>query len=216
MPKGFTEQDAALLNALGVETEPKKVSRNTVREERIIAGFEEIQRFADLHGRAPDRGASRDVFERLYAVRLDRMSRMEECRKLLAPLDRQGLLRESDGTENGILDATDDEALLAELGVEAAPTEITELRHVRSSAEKRMRPRKSQTARPARTSSSSGRSLSKPKGRSTRVVAKRDPSSARRRSKPAGSSSSAGRRPTLQQWGRCSPRNTVTRTRASA
>ena len=138
MPKGFTEQDAALLDALGVETELKKVSRNTVREERIIEGFEEIQRFADLHGRAPDQGASRDVFERLYAVRLDRMSRMEECRKLLAPLDRQGLLRDSDGTENGVLDAADDEALLAQLGVEAAPTEITELRHVRSSAEKRM------------------------------------------------------------------------------
>ena len=137
MPKGFTEQDAALLDALGVETEPKKVSPNTVREERIIAGFEEIQRFADQHGRAPNRDGSRDVFERLYAVRLDRMSRMEECRKLLAPLDRQGLLRESDGTENGVLDAADDEALLAELGVEAAPTEISELRHVRSSAEKR-------------------------------------------------------------------------------
>ena len=56
MPKGFTEQDAALLDALGVKTELKKVSRNTVREERIIEGFAEIQRFADLHGRAPDRG----------------------------------------------------------------------------------------------------------------------------------------------------------------
>ena len=138
MPKGFTEQDAALLDALGVVTEPKKVYRHTVREERIIAGFEEIQRFADLHGRAPDRGASREVFERLYAVRLDRMSRMEECRTLLAPLDRQGLLRESDGTENDALDAADDEALLAELGVEAASADITELRHVRSNAEKRM------------------------------------------------------------------------------
>ena len=137
MPKGFTEQDAALLDALGVETDPRKVAPNTVREERIIAGFEEIQRFADLHGRAPDRGASRDVFERLYAVRLDRMSSMEESRKLLAPLDRQGLLREGDGTESDVLDAADDEALLAQLGVEAAPTEITELCHVRSSAEKR-------------------------------------------------------------------------------
>lgn len=138
MPRGFTEQDAALLDALGVVTEPKQVYRNTVREERIIAGFEEIQRFADLHGRAPDRGAGRDVFERLYAVRLDRMSSMEECRTLLAPLDRQGLLRESDGTKNDALDAADDEALLAELGVEAASADITELRHVRSNAEKRM------------------------------------------------------------------------------
>ena len=68
MPKGFTEQDAALLDELGVEVKPEKVSRHTAREERIIAGFEEIQRFVDMHGRAPERGEDRDVFERLCAV----------------------------------------------------------------------------------------------------------------------------------------------------
>ena len=137
MPKGFTEQDAALLDALGVEVEPQKVSRHTAREERIIAGFEEIQRFVDSHGRAPERGADRDVFERLYAVRLDRILEHDECRTILVPLDRQRLLRGGAGAGKPLPDAVDDDALLAELGVNAAGSDITELRHVRSSAEKR-------------------------------------------------------------------------------
>src|SRR3546814_2006505 len=69
----------------------KKVGRGP-REERIIAGFEEIQRFTGEHGRAPQHGEDRDIFERLYAVRLDRLRALEECRSLLAPLDRQELL----------------------------------------------------------------------------------------------------------------------------
>ena len=51
------------------------------REERIIAGFEEIQRFVEKHGRAPQHGEDRDIFERLYAVRLDRLRALEECRR---------------------------------------------------------------------------------------------------------------------------------------
>ena len=35
------------------------------REERIIAGFEEIQRFVEKHGRAPQHGEDRDIIERL-------------------------------------------------------------------------------------------------------------------------------------------------------
>ena len=137
MPKGFTEQDAALLDALGVEVEPQKVSRRTAREERIIAGFEEIQRFVDMHGRAPERGEDRDVFERLYAVRLERILEQDECRTILAPLDRQGLLSGGTGVAKPPPDALDDDALLAELGVRAAAPDITELRHVRSTAAKR-------------------------------------------------------------------------------
>ena len=40
----------------------------------------------------PQHGEERDIFERLYAVRLDRLRALEECRSLLAPLDHQGLL----------------------------------------------------------------------------------------------------------------------------
>ena len=41
----FTEEDDALLDELGVEVETNKGSSRTPREERVIAGFEEIQRF---------------------------------------------------------------------------------------------------------------------------------------------------------------------------
>jgi hypothetical protein len=67
----------------------------TPREERVIAGFEDIQRFAQRHGRAPRHGEDRDIFERLYAVRLDRLRALEECRALLDPLDHQGLLADA-------------------------------------------------------------------------------------------------------------------------
>ena len=69
----FTDEDDALLEELGVEVEAKKAAGRTPREERIIAGFEEIQRFVEEHGRAPQHGEDRDIFERLYAVRLDRL-----------------------------------------------------------------------------------------------------------------------------------------------
>jgi hypothetical protein len=134
----FTDDDDALLEELGVEAEGKKESSRTLREERVIAGFEEIQRFYDQHGYAPQHGEGRDIFERLYAVRLDRLRELKDCRTLLEPLDYQGLLaREELGTVS-VADDIDDDELLAQLGVDtAAPAEITELRHVRSASEKR-------------------------------------------------------------------------------
>ena len=137
MSKEFTEEDDALLAELGVEVEHTKAASRTPREERIIAGFEEIQRFVDLHGRAPQHGEDRGAFERLYAVRLVRIREQEECRALLAPVDRQALL--AGGTESALTlpDDMDDDALLAGLGVEAKAPDITELRHVRPTAEKR-------------------------------------------------------------------------------
>ena len=59
------------------------------RKEGIVAGFEDIQRFVGEHGFSPRHGEDRDIFERLYAVRLDRMRELEECRTLLEPLDHQ-------------------------------------------------------------------------------------------------------------------------------
>ena len=134
----LTDEDDALLAELGVEVEPEKKSSRTVREERIIAGFEEIQRFVEQHGRAPQHGEDRDIFERLYAVRLDRLRELNDCRALLEPLDHQGLLAGTEADTAGSPDELDDDELLAQLGVEAAASaEITELRHVRSAAEKR-------------------------------------------------------------------------------
>lgn len=132
--------DDELLDALGVEVTPLKASSHTAREERIIAGFEDILRFHQTHGRAPLHGESRDIFERLYAVRLDQLRKLPEAQTLLAGLDNPGLLS---GATNAIpinVDDLDEDALLAELGIGDESTDqndITVLRHVRSTVEKR-------------------------------------------------------------------------------
>ena len=131
--------DDELLDALGVEVTPLKVSSRTPREERIIAGFEDILRFHQAHGRAPVHGEGRDIFERLYAVRLDQLRKLPEAQTLLAELDGPGLLAGSAAAPADV-DDLDEDALLAQLGIGDEPadqSDITVLRHVRSSAEKR-------------------------------------------------------------------------------
>ena len=83
--------DLELLDALGVEAKAKKKAKLTPKQERIIAGFEEIQRFVDEHGHAPRHGEDKDIFERLYATRLGQIKSQNECTELLSELDHQGL-----------------------------------------------------------------------------------------------------------------------------
>ncbi|WP_299911434.1 GIY-YIG nuclease family protein [uncultured Paracoccus sp.] len=137
MVKTFTEEDDALLAELGVDLETKRSGGRTAREERIIAGFEEVQRFVDEKGHLPRHSDDGNIFERLYAVRLDRMREQAECRMLCLPLDRQGLMDGSTAQTTVTDDEMDDDALLAELGIEANAPEITELKHVRSSTERK-------------------------------------------------------------------------------
>lgn len=129
--------DDDLLDALGVEVPSLKTTNRTPREERIIAGFEDILRFYQAHGRAPLHGEGCDIFERLYAVRLDQLRKLPEAQTLLAELDGPDLLS---GTVALDVNDLDEDALLAELGVGGEPADqddITVLRHVRSSTEKR-------------------------------------------------------------------------------
>jgi hypothetical protein len=72
-------------------------------------------------------GEGRDIFERLYAVRLDCLRAQAECRAILEPLDRQGLL----GDLSALQSELDDEALVAELDGIGTASEIEELVHVR-------------------------------------------------------------------------------------
>lgn len=116
---------------------PEKKGGRSPREDRIIAGFEEIQRFVEAHGHPPLHGEDRDIFERLYAVRLDRLRDLEECRSLLAPRDRQGLLDKPDSAPRGFAEPVGDDELLAELQGAAGAPDITALRNVRTSADKR-------------------------------------------------------------------------------
>lgn len=137
MAKKFTKEDDALLAELGVEGKATKVATYTPKQERIIAGFEEIQRFVDEHGRSPEHGENHDIFERLYAVRLDRIRASTECTALLASMDTGGLLSGKDATVDPTpSDEVTDEELLASLGVEVdSETGVTRLEHVRSRAE---------------------------------------------------------------------------------
>lgn len=133
MPE-MTDDD--ILAELGVDIAPKKFRARTPREERIIAGFEDIVRFREEHGRAPQHGEDRDIFERLYAVRLDRLRMLPERSRLLAELDVHGLLDGADPMPAA--DELDDSALLDELGIGDSPVEdITKLRNVRSNVERK-------------------------------------------------------------------------------
>ena len=126
-----------LADALSDFAAPEAKTGRPPREERIIAGFEEIQRFFKQHGRAPQHRDDRDIFERIYAVRLDRMRVLPECRALLAPLDRHGLLGYASRAAEPPATYNVDE-LAAELAGPAEADDITVLRHVRTSAEKRI------------------------------------------------------------------------------
>lgn len=131
--------DEELLAELGIEVEAPKAAGRTAREERIIAGFEDILRFYEKHGRAPLHGEDRDIFERIYAVRLDQIRRLPEALALLADIDKPGLLGIAE-TQDEDVDQLDDAELLAELGIPIDgddEDDVNVLRHVRSNAEKR-------------------------------------------------------------------------------
>lgn len=136
MAKQITDEDMELLDELGVDISPDQSDQYSTKEQRIIAGFEEIERFAEEHGRPPAHGEKRDIFERLYAVRLDRIRESEECRELLKPLDRRGLLDAEVNPSLTTEEELTDEALLASLGIDVAPeNDITQLKFVRSRQE---------------------------------------------------------------------------------
>jgi len=134
MSSGPTLEELA--EELAEFAQPEKKGGRSPRDERVIAGFEEIQHFVDQHGRVPLHGEDRDIFERLYAVRLDRLRALEDCRALLAPHDRQGLLmgaQKTQASEEGM----DEDEIMAELSGADGAGDITALRHVRTTADKR-------------------------------------------------------------------------------
>ena len=100
------KSDQELLADLGITAEKKAKTSRTLKEARIVAGFEDIQRFVEEQGRHPGHGPELDIFERLYAVRLDRLRAQSACVDLLTDLDYQKLL---DSKKKIDVDALDDE-----------------------------------------------------------------------------------------------------------
>lgn len=131
----FTDDDDALLSELGIEVEKKKKITRTPREERIISGFEDIRKFISEHNRLPQHAEDGDIFERLYAVRLQRLRELPEATDLLKDVDDTGLLTGRDISP--IAEDINDDELLAALGIEVVPSSITELKHVRPNIERK-------------------------------------------------------------------------------
>ena len=131
-----------LLDALGVEMETPEVGGYTPRQERILAGFEDIVRFRETHGRAPRHGQhpdNLDIFERLYAVRLDQIRKLPSGDlSLVRPLDRFGLLIAPEQSSERVEALSEDE-LLAALA-EGADDDIGTLVHVQTQEARRESP----------------------------------------------------------------------------
>lgn len=102
-----------LLAALGIELDEPQIDGYTPRQERLLAGFEDVMRFRETNGRSPQHGEHLDIFERLYAVRLDQLRKQpEDDLALLRPLDRFGLLTMPE-TETRAEPLSEDELLAA-------------------------------------------------------------------------------------------------------
>ena len=134
MADRINDDDLELLGELGVEAEPTSAGGRSAREQRIVAGYEEIVRFVEQNGRLPQHGEKQDIFERLYAVRLDRMRESQECREVLRDLDVRKLLGTDAPPDTAQLkDEPSDAELLSMLGVKSEPgDDVTNLVHVRA------------------------------------------------------------------------------------
>jgi len=131
--------DRDLLNELGVDLEIKKHHSLTPAQERIISDFEEVQTFYEEFKRLPQNQEGRDIFERLYAVRLNQICENEDCLSLLKTLDYQDLISTNSLKDGDIIHQDiDDSELLSKLGIDEEFKEITELKNVRSSQERRL------------------------------------------------------------------------------
>lgn len=135
--KHWTAEDDALLDALGLPEDDKPAATYSPRQERIIAGFEEIQRFVEEHGRLPQHGEDNDIFERLYAVRLDRIRALPECMELLETFDTGGILQSGVVTAMPTEDMSDEDLLAALYEGERGEDDITRLRHVKPTSERK-------------------------------------------------------------------------------
>lgn len=134
----FTQEDDELLAELGVDVEVESKSAHTPRQARIIAGFEEIEAFYEKNGRMPQQGEGRDIFERIYATRLETIAASQECRDVLVGLDKHSLLEKVAVSVAELSADIDDDTLLAELGVDVPKEgDLTNLTHVKSTAEKK-------------------------------------------------------------------------------
>jgi len=128
--------DDDLLSELGIDLAPVKQVTYTAKEERLISGFEEIVQFYEKNHRVPSNSNDTDIFERLYAVRLNQLRKLPESISLLEDFDQHNLLNSTTSEASDISELEDDD-LLSELGIEVESEDnILVLQHVRSQKER--------------------------------------------------------------------------------
>jgi hypothetical protein len=126
-----------LLEDLGIELTEEVTEGYTSRQGRIVSGFEDLLRFHEANGRVPQHTQTGDIFERLYAVRLDQIRKLPpDDLALVLPIDSYGLLKDSTDRSTVSEDEIEGEELLAALG-HNDNADISVLRHVRDAEVRR-------------------------------------------------------------------------------
>lgn len=126
---------AELADAFSDLAESEKAPASASRlERRLITGFEDILVFVDAHGRAPVDAAGRDIFERMYACRLEALREHPLREALLDPEDRHGLFQAPPPTD---VQAELSPAELAAAFADLDSDGFDELRFVRSTEERK-------------------------------------------------------------------------------
>lgn len=112
----------------------KEISSKSSLEERIIAGFDEINSFYEENNRPPFFGEDRDIFEKEYALRLNAIRQDKDMCSLLKDYDKYVLLKEC--IENNDDINVDEDTLLNELkDFSSTQDDITSLVYVKPRAE---------------------------------------------------------------------------------
>ena len=132
------KSDEEILEDLGLGVKKKVNLPKNPKEEYIISGFEEIQMFFERFRRIPENIAESDVFERLLAVRLNKIKIDDEILNILKPLDNQGLFHDVVLKDNFVDENLDDEQLSKELEIAPKTNSIFNLKFVRSSDDRKI------------------------------------------------------------------------------
>lgn len=134
MKNRFTEEDAAILRALGQDGADMEPEQNH-REEHMVAGFLEIQQFAERTGGLPQPQEGRDIQERIFAVRLDCIRGLDDAHSVLGPLDQAKIIKRTSPNKSAADELTDDQ-IVEMLSTEESDNDIFVLRNVRSSEDR--------------------------------------------------------------------------------
>ena len=84
--------DEQILDELEIELELKSTKVLTSLEERLISGFEEINVFYETHQRIPSLNDDADIFEKIYASRLEKIKQNSAMSSVVVHLDKFELL----------------------------------------------------------------------------------------------------------------------------